>query len=226
MGLFDGLIGYWPFDEADGNTVFDRSGNGSNGTLVGASRADGVYGSAIFLSGNSNSHVSIAPSSILNSITSQLTVTAWAFPTSPVSGFKVIVSRQIGNLLHPDQFYLGFGPDNGTMHYKWHLGTDNNGTHLEGDIYAGTPAHNRWIHLAGVYTGQTMILYVDGAAIDQASISGNIRVDANPITIGAEENSAVPQNVDGEFEGFIDEVRIYNRALLASEVQAIYQMEN
>ena len=45
----------------------------------------------------------------------------------------------------------------------------------------------------------------------------------NPVTIGGEENGAQPLVVDGEFDGRIDEVRLYNRALSAAEIQTIYQ---
>ncbi|MBD3884859.1 LamG domain-containing protein [Phormidium tenue FACHB-886] len=226
MGINDGLIGYWQFDEREGATVLDRSGNNNRGSLINATRSDGIYGKAVELRGSNNSHISIPGSVSLNNLNAQITVTAWVFPNVAPEGFKVIVSRQVGTLLHPDQFYLGFGPENGNMHYKWHLGTDDNGTSLEGDIYRGTPDNNRWIHLAGIYDGSTMRLYVDGTEIGSRTLTGNIRVDNNPVTIGGEENGSAPQVVDGEFEGLIDEVRIYNRALDASEIREIFSLES
>ncbi|MEC4814385.1 MAG: LamG domain-containing protein [Scytonema sp. PMC 1069.18] len=226
MGINDGLVGYWQFDERDGSTVLDRSGNNNHGLLINGTRSDGKYGKAVELSGSDDSHISIPGSLSLNSLTDQITVTAWVFPSVAPSGFKVIVSRQIGTVLHPDQFYLGFGPENGRMHYKWHLGTDDNGTLREGDIYSGIPDVNRWIHMAGTYDGSMMRLYVDGVEIDNQPLTGSIRVDDNPVTIGGEENGAEPQVVDGEFEGLIDEVRIYNRALDASEIREVYNLDS
>ena len=111
------------------------------------------------------------------------------------------------------------------MHYKWHLGTDDNGALLEGDIYSGTPDDNRWIHLAGTYDGAVMRLYVDGTEIATAAITGRIRVDDNPVTIGGEENGPDPQVVDGEFEGLVDEVRIYNRVLEPADIRTIFEMD-
>jgi hypothetical protein len=226
MGINDGLIGYWQFDERDGDTVLDRSGNNNHGLLINGTRRDGIYGKAVELRGRDDSHVSIPGSASLNSLTDQVSVTAWAFPNVAPDGFKVIVSRQVGTLLHPDQFYLGFGPESGTMHYKWHLGTDDSGTLLEGDIYSGTPDNNRWIHLAGTYDGSIMRLYVDGIEIGSRPLSGIIRVDDNAVTIGGEENGPAPQVVDGEFEGLIDEVRIYNRALSASEIREVFNLDS
>lgn len=225
MNINDGLIGYWPFDESGGDQVIDRSGEGNHGDIVNGGRGVGVYGGAVSLSGRDDSHVSIPGSPSLNGITDQLTVTAWVFPTVPPEGFKVAVSRQVGTLLHPDQFYLGFGPEDGSMHYKWHLGTDDNGALLEGDIYSGTPDHNRWIHLAGTYDGAVMRLYVDGTEIATAAITGRIRVDDNAVTIGGEENGPDPRVVDGEFEGLVDEVRIYNRVLEPADIRTIFEMD-
>jgi len=225
MGINDGLIGYWQFDERAGTTVLDRSGHANHGLLINSSRSDGIYGRAVELKGIDDSHVSIPGSVSLNNLTDQITVAAWVFPNVAPVGFKVIVSRQVGTVLHPDQFYLGFGPENGEMHYKWHLGTDDGGTLREGDIYSGVPDINRWIHLAGTYDGRTMRLFVDGIEIDNRSLTGNIRVDNNPVTIGGEENGADLQVVDGEFEGLIDEVRIYDRALNASEIREIFNLD-
>jgi hypothetical protein len=159
------------------------------------------------------------------------------FPRVAPEGFLVVASRQIGTVLHPDQYYLGFGPYDGHMHYKRHLGT-NNGYLIDESIYAGTPESNRWIHMAGTYDGSRMRLYVDGVEIGSKPLAGQIQVDSclswapdgggacvtgNPVTIGGEENGPQPRVVDGEFDGRIDEVRLYNRALSAAEILTIYQ---
>ena len=217
MGINDGLIGYWQFENNETNEIFDSSGNGNNGELINGTRGEGKTGNAISLTGSDDSHASIPASASLNSYTDQFTVTAWVFPTVPPDDFNPVVARQTLNVAHPDQFYLGFGPQDG-IQYKWHLGTDNGSV---GDIYAGTVDFNRWIHLAGTYDGEIMRLYVDGVEIANQFLTGNIPVDANPVTIGAEENGDIPLDVVGEFEGLIDEVRLYNRALTASEIQEI-----
>ena len=80
MGLNDGLIGYWQFDERDGDTVLDRSGNNNHGLLINGTRRDGIYGRAVELRGRDDSHVSIPGSASLNRLTDQVSVSAWAFP--------------------------------------------------------------------------------------------------------------------------------------------------
>ncbi|MCJ7816994.1 MAG: LamG domain-containing protein, partial [Candidatus Aenigmarchaeota archaeon] len=79
-----------------------------------------------------------------------------------------------------------------------------------------------WHHLAGVFDSQTNTLkmYVDGVQDGSAqTTSGTLLTSTQPVSIG----SAEPNYVSTEyFNGTIDDVRIYNRALNASEIQALY----
>ena len=221
VNLDDGLVGYWKFEDlVDG--VIDSSGKANNGLRIKGSGAPGRYGRAVRLDGDDDAHVSIPASQSLNDFSDQITVSAWVLPHSPPEGFVVVASRQIEALQHPDQFYLGFGLKDGVTHYKWHLGTIKWWSRKDRSIYAGTPASDRWIHMAGVYDGTIMRLYIDGEEIGSQAQTGKIRVDDNPVTIGGEENGAEPHIVDAEFEGLIDEVRIYNRALNSAAIEAIY----
>ncbi|MBD2410097.1 hypothetical protein FACHB389_08865 [Nostoc calcicola FACHB-389] len=210
-----GLVGYWKFEEAIGNTVLDSSGNNNNGSLINSSRTVGVSGQALEVSGKNNSSASIPASASLNSMTNQITVSAWVRPNVQPVGFQVAVNRQIGTLLHPDQFYLGFGTRNNVTTYKWELGTSDG----EADVYQGLPTTENWVHLVGTYDGSTIRLYVDGVQIGNNPLTGNILVDDNPVTIGAAENYYDGFPLGDRFNGLIDEVRIYNRALSATEVK-------
>lgn len=222
--LQDGLLGYWQFDEASSLAVLDSSGNQNEGEIINANRKNGKFGRGVEFSGNNNSHVSVprGPGSSLFDISDQLTVSVWVYPTSMPTGFWAVVQSQVGTLVHPDQFYLGFGPRDGGMWYKWHLGAEDNGTNLNGDIYEGIPEINRWIHLAGTYDGNAMRLYVDGVEFGSFPITGNVRIDDNPIVIGSEENGTEEQVVTRGFKGIVDEVRIYGRALNPSEIATLY----
>ncbi|MCD4819573.1 MAG: FG-GAP-like repeat-containing protein [Candidatus Cloacimonetes bacterium] len=70
-----------------------------------------------------------------------------------------------------------------------------------------------WHHIAGVYDGSTMILYVDGVWDVSKSVSGTIDLNDDAVQIGDNSNL-----VDGEFEGYIDEVRIWSIARTQSEI--------
>ena len=242
--LYQGLIGYWQF-EPDNVTdlIRDRSGEGNDGRRINSSLADlGRYGHGLDVTGSPSSFASIdvQPGAALNNLTNQLTVTAWVYPDRCADFFSVVVSRQLGGELHPDQFYLGFGPDIelasprcGEISFKWHLSTD--GEDCQTNAYlcdintvpggqAGTNV-NRWIHMAGSYDGRLMRLYIDGQEIGQRSLTGNINLDPDrPLTVGIEENGGghVPEN---PFDGRIDEIRIYDRALGADEIAALVTLE-
>lgn len=81
----------------------------------------------------------------------------------------------------------------------------------------GGPPLNAWTHLAFTYDGATEKLYVNGALVTSRAQTGAISTSNGVLHIGGD-------SVWGEhFQGLIDEVRIYNRALTASEILADLQ---
>jgi hypothetical protein len=145
-----------------------------------------------------------------------------------LTGYIAIVQRQWRETKHPDQYYLGYGPENNVLHYKWHLG-------LMGDevsLYRlpkeqEKPKVGEWVHLAGTYNGETgkMSLYVDGELIGTQTHVGEIRLDpeslSRPLAIGAELNGPNIDEPTGEFVGYIRDVGIYDRALSDEEVKTL-----
>jgi hypothetical protein len=87
---------------------------------------------------------------------------------APPTGYAAIVQRQWRATKHPDQYFLGYGPENGVLHYKWHVGLIGDEVSLyrlpKGE---DKPRVGEWVHLAGTYDGQTgtMSLYVDGKRV-------------------------------------------------------------
>ena len=73
---------------------------------------------------------------------------------------------------------------------------------------------NVWTHVALTYDGATLRLYVNGVQVASQAQAGSIQTPSTPLRIGGN----VPY---GEyFQGLIDEVRVYNRALSAAEIQS------
>jgi hypothetical protein len=91
----------------------------------------------------------------------------------------------------------------------------------------GRPQIEEWVQLAGTYDGVSgkMSLYVNGKIIGSLTHAGEIRLDAEsmlrPIIVGAELNGASVDHGDGEFSGYIHDVRIYNRALSENEINML-----
>jgi hypothetical protein len=72
---------------------------------------------------------------------------------------------------------------------------------------------NTWTHLAGTYDGSTLKLYANGVLMGSKAVTGSLAATTNPLRIGG-------NTIWREFfHGQIDEVRLYNRALSAGEIQ-------
>jgi len=84
--------------------------------------------------------------------------------------------------------------------------------HLEGEVDLPT---GRWVHLAGTFDGATMRLYVDGALRGTMDRPGPVKPNTYPLTLGSYE-----EGHPAFFQGLVDEVRLYSRALSADEVAA------
>ena len=73
---------------------------------------------------------------------------------------------------------------------------------------------NAWYHIAGTYDGSTMNIYVNGQLVGSASASGNINGYTGPLRLAANGSGGEVWN------GKIDDVRVYSRALSQAEIQA------
>jgi hypothetical protein len=199
-----GLVAAYAFDEASGTTVADASGNNNNGTLgAGVTRTtQGRFGSALAFNGTG--YVSVPHSASL-ALTTGMTLEAWVFPTgSPTSWATALMKNVTG-----DAAYLLYaGSPNNAMVYV----TPQGSASARVTNTAALPL-NTWSHIAGTYDGTTLRFYVNGVQIGSRSVSGTLVTSSGPLTIGG-------NTVWGEFfQGQIDQVRIYNRALSPAEIQ-------
>ena len=201
--LGDNLISYWTFDEGSGTTARDSWGT-NNGTVNGATwTSSGVIRGALSFDG-SNQYVSLpAVSGSLNININPVTLEAWIKPNSVAGSSKEIVGR-------------GTAASNG---YGINLNGNkiNLGLHGGGNFNsAAVLTTGNWYHIVGVIKGANSKIYINGVAdINTGTI--NVVNSALNGSIGA---SSV--GVTYFFNGIIDEVRIYNAALTAQEIQQRY----
>jgi alpha-tubulin suppressor-like RCC1 family protein len=198
-----GIVSWWA---GEGNAN-DSIGT-NNGTLVnGAGFTNGEVGQAFSFNGTS-SHVTIPDSPSLDSFTNNITVETW---------IKV-------NHLTPNSDWEGIVTKGD---YSWRLlATAGAKTVYFGATGASpldvTGSRNvndgQWHHVAATYDGTNMSLYVDGTLDVSHPASGSIIQTSDPVGLGYCAN--IPFNYS--FDGLVDEVSLYNRALTASEIQAIY----
>ena len=201
-----GLVAAYTFDAGSGLTVADASGNGRTGTMTGgvAWTPSGKFGSALSFNG-STGLVSIADAVSLD-FTSSMTIEAWVSPAA-LNNWDTVVLKSFGASGRAYALYAG---DNAGLPAS----TVRTGS-SERSIAGGSALPlNSWSHVAMTFGGGWLRLYVNGAQVASFAGNGNIRTSTDPVTIGG-------SSVWGRwFSGLIDEVRIYNRALSQSEIQA------
>ncbi len=202
-----GLVAAYGFDETSGTQVLDASDKRNHGTLTNATRTtQAKFGRALAFSG-SNSLVTVNDSNSLD-LTSRMTLSAWVYPTTWASGWKtVILKERSGGLAYALSANSDAGQPNNILSigtYEQHLTA---GSHLPS---------NTWTHLAATYNGARQRLYVNGVQVGSRAQTGTLDVSANPLRIGG--NTVWAKQY---FQGLIDEVRIYNRALTQAEIAAV-----
>jgi len=195
-----GLVAAYAFDEGTGTTVADASGKGNVGSISGATWVNtGHFGKALSFNGTSSAIVINDAASL--DLTTGMTLEAWVYPTSLSDWHEILYKGD-------DAYYL----EASTPVYGPSVGIGNSFTN--GVLSGPSPlTANTWAHLAATYDGTTLRLYVNGVQVTSHVWPGPIPSSSYPMTIGAD-------TLHGSyFAGLIDEVRVYNRALSAAEIQ-------
>ncbi len=196
------LIAAWGFDEDGGYTTFDASGHNLAGTVTNALYVPGKYNSGLNFNGAS-AWVTVPQNSLLD-LTSGMTLEAWVYPVQNGNWRTVIMKQRPGGLAYA--IYAYSGPDASPSSYINRNGADN--VALGG---AALPL-NTWSHLAATYDNANLRQYINGTLVATKAVTGSIITSTDVLRIGG-------NSTWGEyFNGTIDEVRIYNRALTAGEI--------
>lgn len=211
--LSQNLGGLWRLNEGGGTIASDSSGNSRNGVVTGATWTAGKLDNGLSLNGAVRDYVQI--NGLIGSSTN-ITVAAWANLTSADTKGAEIISLGDAVGLRIDRndppFPSGIG---GFYHYVGNWRSTYYSTN-----YAGTG----WHHFAYVIndTGNSQKLYVDGALASTTSHTESISYN----TGGVGTDTFIGRHGDGEttydFNGLIDDVRVYNVALSDSDIQSLY----
>ena len=199
------LVAAYAFAEATGTTTADATGNGNTGTLGGPVWAQsGKYGSALTFDGT-NDWVTVADAPELDLATG-VTLEAWVRPTAG-SGWKTVLLKENGSTL---AYALYSSASSGLpMAIVYTNGVQQK---LSGP---STLPVNAWTHLAATYDGAQLRLYVNGVERATKAVSGSIPNSSGALRLGGNDVWRTEW-----LKGDLDEVRVYNRALGAAEIQA------
>ncbi len=203
----NGLVGYWKFDEGSGTSTTDSSSNNNIGSLInGPAWTTGKVGSAIqFSNGN---YVTIPNSSSI-AITGNMTITAWIKVTD-FSNSNGIVAKSSSIYPAPYDFHLN--PTSGIPSF-WRGSGASYYANANG---ISAPALNQWQFISVTMSGTTVVHYLNGIFNGSSTLSTTIGDAGNAMYIAS--------RVDGgtQMKGDMDDIRIYNRALSAAEIMALY----
>ena len=204
------LLAYYRMDEASGNIVHDCSGNGFDGLLLtqpdGGSWTQGHSGNAIHVDGTAGCVEVGSPSKLV--LSQAVTTTAWVRVDQYVSlGYIVGKTR--------DASYFGWriaGDTPAVITWDVPYGDLDAGGGPGASV--GSQPTSTWMHVAGTFAANdTIALYVNGVLQSSSSVSSAILDDSQAtVRIGCRADNSL------FFVGLIDEVRIYGRALSASEI--------
>ena len=226
--LEQGLVGYWKFDEGSGTSVSDSSGNGNDGAWNGSGghwTAGKIKGAGDF--NGSDDYVDVAKQSAFDfERTQPFTLSAWIKTTNnaPMS----IISKE-DNSQRDKGYQIQFG-NFGYLFMHVMNTYSSNGIEVRSanqfNYYDG-----QWHHVTGTYDGSSqgsgVKLYWDGKPITTSVVFSNLTQSIRnsvDMRIGVRYGTQ-PFWVDPAeqfFNGQIDDARVYNRALLASEVSDLY----
>jgi hypothetical protein len=201
------LVGYWKLDETSGTTAQDATGNGNDGTLNGDPQwVAGRLGGALEFDGVGD-YVDIGNDPIFN-ITGQITVACWIKVSQFTIGWQAIFT------MGDDSWRLQRQTTTNTLCWAC---TGVTGTPGDWWLYGDVNINDgEWHHAAGVYDGSEYYLYVDGDLDASKDTSGTMSISSYPVLIGANA-----QQSGREFEGLIDDVRVYKRALMDTEILGV-----
>ena len=198
-----GLVGYWKFNEGDGDEAADSSEMGNHGVFVGEIKwVAGKFGTALEFT-QSQSCVKIEHSESINFL-KEFTITLWTKPADSQPSYGKLICKQK------------------TGEYPYAIQYDEPGEQLRGTVNSsarfdtsGIPNFTEWAHIALTYDGEVELLYKDGVEVARKVATGDLQQNDLELSIGSRLNSGQ------SFVGIIDDVRLYNRALFQDEIEEV-----
>ena len=202
----DGMLSHYTFDEGAGSVAFDSAGKVDGMLVGGVAYAPGFSGSVLEFDGESG-FVDLGNPTALD-FTGEITIAGWIH-VAATDGYRNVVAH--GYTLSPEGEVFLRVTDG-----RYEVGSWNGSNHLTSFTVPPEDV-GRWVHLTGVYDGTHWRLYRNGTEVAAAANgTGAVHV---------EEDWAIGSRGTGTerfFQGMVDDVRIYDRGLNATEVDRLF----
>ncbi|MBU0719324.1 MAG: hypothetical protein KJ749_13845 [Planctomycetes bacterium] len=211
------LVGHWKLDETTGLLASDSSGTGNNGTVTNAGTPgwESAYiDGGLHLDGT-NDFIAVADHETLD-LSDAGTLALWFWMDS-FKSFAGLIHKGDTTSFSDESYSLQFWDGNRRIYFG----------------LAGSPSsrsmqtntsfnNNRWYHVAAVWDAGGMYVYVDGTLDISSGNTVSVVDSPGGLNIGAQLPVYYnPSYKNLPFDGIIDDVRVYNRALTAAEVAVL-----
>ncbi|RYD60622.1 MAG: tandem-95 repeat protein, partial [Verrucomicrobiaceae bacterium] len=209
--IYANLRAWWKLDETTGTNTDDTTGRLQDGTVSGAAWASGLTGNALNFDGIDDGVLVGTSAAVTGS--GDLSLTAWV-KVDPGSALgTVIQQREAGASGHQGEYMLNVNA-NGTVNF-FIYGTS---TYQFDLTTAATINDGQWHHLTALRSGTAGKIYIDG--VEAANGSGTIQpLQSRGVAIGYDY-----RDLNKRFKGLIDDVRVYERALSAAEIDGLHDV--
>jgi gliding motility-associated-like protein len=216
----NGLVGWWPFT---GN-VNDLSVNTNNGTVTGATLTADRFGNpnnAYSFNGTSANYIDVPHNASFD--VSNVTISAWYnaidYGVNTTSWKRLIVSkREWGGWGNSFEVNIE-APYSGTIN-KMQACWTINGVNSFLTFEDGSLLTNTWSHFVYTHDNDSAKIYLNGALVQSMAISGGLTYNTLPVRFGGR-----PSDGWHPFNGDLDDIGIWNRALTACEIQDLYSSQ-
>ncbi len=203
-----GLVAYWPMEDASGSTVTDATGNGHTGSAAGEAK----YTPSGYINGGWNFHGTTITDSITVGDSASLDFTA-------AQSFTLATWVEVDTLAGKEQPIVLKSANTGNVYGLLVNGNSQFAMRgPAGDVAGSAVTAGKWTHVAMVQDGSagTRTLYVNGQAV--AKGAAQAANGTGTLKWGEEDLPAGGNQVQFGFAGTIDETRLYNTALSASQI--------
>lgn len=203
--LDDGLNAYWQFDSGSGNTAEDSSGNGNDGTVNSATWTSGKFDDSLSFGGNGEN---VDVPDVINN--GKFTISFWFRPEGSNWGGSIYDMTQ-----DPRYFYISAQ----SSQMQWYF-EDSNDDDMQ--ITVSENFGKTWHHITvtGEYNSNgPHEVFINGSRRASSSLSVVSKPNLDSPRIGADTDTYASP---GDFQGKVDEFRIYNRRLSDSEIAELY----
>jgi hypothetical protein len=222
--LQQGLVGYWPFC---GNAN-DESGNGNDGTVNGATLTEDRFGNANAAYGfdGVDDFISVSNSESID-IQSEITIAAWVKTNSIESSRPTIVCKE--RFENGIKYMLSIQPETGNVGIAVNNDPSTNCSACDQEIWSNESLISEsWQHVSASWDNEILKVYVNGvlSQTGEGILQGGVlqTSPSTPLLFGKAFTSIIPI-YSTQFQGSLDDIAIYNRALTPEEVQELYTLD-